>query len=249
LALTKCGEIRRRVQGEVGRFDDVDRQKARALSTPLAPRAESDLPRTCTYGILDAYRVPVAPWRVASDAAEAEQLAGAIGYPVVVKADSATLLHKSDQGGVALRLGDGQAVRQAVERMKAAFGAPDLRFLVQRYVNTGKEIIIGGKTDDEVGPLVMFGLGGIHVEVLKDVVFRLCPVTDVEAEQMISSLKGSPILTGIRGEKGVDRKAIADTIRRVSHMLLDLPMIREMDLNPLIAREDGVFAVDARMTL
>jgi acetyltransferase len=240
VALTKCGEIRRRATGEIGRFDDVDRAKAENIIEAAQEAGRKVLRPDETYGILGAYNIP---------SAEAEKCADTIGYPVVVKADSVSVLHKSDVGGVAINLPDRAAVRRAMEGMAGKFHASDLRFLVQGCVLGGREIIIGGKTDGEVGPLVMVGLGGIHVEVFKDVVFRLCPVTDLEAAGMVSELKAAPILSGARGEKGVDRGAIIDTIRRVSQMLLDLPMIREMDLNPLLAREDGVFVVDARMTL
>ena len=200
-------------------------------------------------GILTAYGIPVAEWRIAKDADEAVKAAQEIGFPVVVKADSEAIVHKSEMGGVAINLMDADAVRQAVEKMSNAHKEPDLKFLVQKYLPGGKEVIVGAKADDELGHLIMCGLGGIYVEVFKDVAFKLSPVTDVEAEEMLSSLKAAPLLKGVRGEKGVDQKKLIEIIQRVSQLVTDVPEIREMDLNPLIAYEDSVFVVDARMSL
>ncbi len=200
-------------------------------------------------GILTAYGIPVAEWRMAKDADEAVKAAQEIGFPVAVKADPEAIVHKSEMGGVAINLMDADAVRQAVEKMSKAHKEPDLKFLVQKYLPGGKEVIVGAKADDEVGHLIMCGLGGIYVEVFKDVAFKLSPVTDVEAEEMLSSLKAAPLLKGVRGEKGVDRKRLIEIIQRVSQLVTDIPEIREMDLNPIIAYEDSIFVVDARMSL
>jgi acyl-CoA synthetase (NDP forming) len=150
---------------------------------------------------------------------------------------------------VAINLMSAETVREAVEMMSKTHKKPDLKFLVQKYLPGGKEVIVGAKADDEVGHLIMCGIGGIYIEIFKDVAFRLSPVTDVEAEEMLSSLKAAPILKGVRGEKGVDRKRLIDIIQRVSQLVTDVPTIREMDLNPLIAYEDRIFVVDARMSL
>ena len=200
-------------------------------------------------GILTAYGIPVAEWRIAEDADGVVKAAQEIGFPVVVKAEAETIVHKSEMGGVAINLMDADAVRQAVETMSMVHKGPDLKFLVQKYLPAGKEVIVGAKADDEVGHLIMCGLGGIYVEVFKDVAFKLSPVTDVEAEEMLSSLKAAPLLKGVRGEKGVDRKRLIEIIQRVSQLVTDVPEIREMDLNPIIAYEEGVFVVDARMSL
>ena len=200
-------------------------------------------------GILTAYRIPVAEWRIAKDADGAEKAAQEIGFPVVIKADSEAIVHKSEMGGVAINLMDANAVRQAVENMSNACKESDLKFLVQKYLPGGKEVIVGAKADDEVGHLIMCGLGGIYVEVFKDVAFKLSPVTDVEAEEMLSCLKAAPILKGVRGEKGIDQKKLTEIIQRVSQLVTDVPEIREMDLNPLVAFEDSIFVVDARISL
>jgi acetate---CoA ligase (ADP-forming) len=198
---------------------------------------------------LAAYGIPVPPWRVAANAAAAESFAAEIGFPVVVKADSPSVLHKSDQGGVTLNLPDGAVVRRAAEAMTARFQTSDLRFLIQKQAAPGRELIVGGKRDGEIGPMIMFGLGGIYVEVLRDVAFKLCPVADTEVEEMILSLKAKTLLDGVRGEAGLDRKAVVEVVQRVSHLLVDFPAIREMDINPVIAHEKGVVAADARILL
>ncbi|PIP35968.1 MAG: CoA-binding protein, partial [Desulfobacterales bacterium CG23_combo_of_CG06-09_8_20_14_all_52_9] len=141
------------------------------------------------------------------------------------------------------------AVRSAVTGMQNRLKEKDLRFFIQKYLSKGLEVIVGARAEEGLGHIVMFGLGGIYVEVMKDVVFNLTPVTSVEAEEMLSSIKGKALLTGVRGQKGIDRKALGTLILRVSRMVSDLPEILEMDLNPVIAYEDGVFVADARIRL
>ena len=247
VALTRYNTIRSREIGAVKTFADVDRRKAEAILQQAAGRKM--LSSAEAYGILVAYRIPVADWRIANDAVAAVQAAAEIGFPVVVKADSESIVHKSDVGGIVVNQNDAAAVRATVEAMVKKFDAKDLRFFVQKYLPGGREIIIGAKAEEDIGHLVMFGLGGIYVEVLKDVVFQLTPVTDVEARAMLTSIKTAPLLKGVRGEKGVDEKGIVEIIQRLSQLLTDLPMIREMDLNPVIAFEDRVFVVDARVSI
>jgi acyl-CoA synthetase (NDP forming) len=167
----------------------------------------------------------------------------------VVKADSESVVHKSDVGGVAMNLTDGQAVHAAVEEMEQKIASADLKFFVQEYHPGGMEVIVGAKVEPGLGHIVMFGMGGIYVEVLKDVVFKLSPITEVEAQEMLSSIKMAPLLEGVRGTKGVDREKLVEVIQRVSQLLTDFPMIQEMDLNPVIAYEDRVFVVDARISI
>jgi biotin carboxylase len=187
---------------------------------------------------------------VVQSAAEAVDAAGSIGYPVVVKVDSEAIDHKSDRGGVAVDLGDAAAVRSAVEGMQARLGAAgSLRFFVQKFLPGGRELILGARAERELGHLVMFGLGGIYVEVLKDVVFKITPVTGVEAREMLASIKTKALLDGVRGGRGVDKEGIVRLIQRLSQLLTDLPMIREMDLNPVLAFEHAVTAVDGRIRI
>lgn len=249
-ALTRYGGIQRRETGRTTSFSDINRQKANNIVERAQAAGREMLSAEEVHEVLAAYGIPVAGWRVAADAAEAENCAEEVGFPVVIKADSASILHKTDKGGVALELRDRDAVGVAVEEMKERINTPDMRFLVQKFLPGGKEIIVGAKkAEDDLGHIVMCGTGGIHVEALNDVVFKLSPVTDVEAQQMFSSLKAAPVLRGLRGEKGVDEKGITDIIQRVSHLMTGLPAIQEMDLNPIIAYEDRVFVVDGRINV
>jgi acetyltransferase len=128
-------------------------------------------------------------------------------------------------------------------------GSRRLNFLVQKFLPGGRELIVGASASRGLGHLVMFGLGGIHVEVLRDVLFKIAPVTRVEAEEMLTGLKAARLLDGLRGQKGVDKTAVVELIQRVSQLVTDLPMIQEMDLNPVMAFENGVFAVDGRIRI
>jgi len=249
VSLNRYGEIRRRKKGEIKQFHDTDSDAARAIIRKAREAGRIALSAEDVYGILTAFKIPVADWKVVHDIAGAERAAQEIGFPVVIKAEAEGIVHKSEAGGVALNLTDKEAVRKAAEKMTEAHKDRNLKFLVQKYLPGGKEIIIGAKADDELGHLVMCGMGGVYVEVLKDVVFKLSPITDVEAEEMLSSLKASALLNGFRGEKGINKKILVEIIQRVSRLVTDVPEIREMDLNPLVAFEDGVFVVDARMTL
>ena len=246
-ALVQYNEIRSRDIGEARTFDDVDKARAEEILGKAKGAGREMLSAAEAYEILAAYGIATADWRVAKDAAEAENAAAEIGFPVVVKADSEFIVHKSDMGGVALNLQDGSAVRSTVERMGKTFEAKDLRFFVQKYLPGGKEVIVGAKAEKGLGHLVMFGIGGIYVEILRDVVFKIAPVTTVEAREMLSSLKMAPLLKGVRGEAGVDEEALIEIIERLSQLVTELPMIQELDLNPVVAFEDRAFVVDARV--
>jgi acetate---CoA ligase (ADP-forming) len=207
------------------------------------------LSSTEVYGLLEAYGIPLADWRIAATVDEAVRAAIEIGFPVVVKSDSREVIHKNDAGGVKLDLRDEEAVASAVKEIGQRIQTEDLKFVVQKYLPNGKELILGAKAEGDVGHLIMFGMGGIHVGILKDVVFELAPVTNVEAEDMFISLKGAQLLQGVNGDSGVDRKGTIEAIQRLSQLVTDFPAIREMDLNPVIAYPDGVFVVDARISM
>jgi acetyltransferase len=201
------------------------------------------------YEVLDAYRIPAAGWRVAANSEEAVKAAAEIGFPIVVKADAETIVHKSDVGGVVVDVRDSNSLRSAVEGMKERLGTKGLRFLIQKYVPGGTEIIIGARAEEGLGHLVMLGMGGIYVEIMKDVVFKLTPVTTVEAHEMISSLQAAPLLRGARGREGVNLERIVEIILRVSQLVSECPMIQELDLNPVIANADQATVVDARILI
>ncbi|MGB7920004.1 MAG: acetate--CoA ligase family protein [Desulfobacterales bacterium] len=248
-ALVRYRTIRTRETGELKTFSDVDRQRGLSILSTAKQAGRRNLSAEEVYEILDAYGIPTAAWRVAANADEAVAAAERIGFPAVVKADSAAVVHKSDMGAVALNLADGDAVRAAVDRMQTTLAADGLRYFVQKFLPGGLEVILGAKAEEGLGHLIMFGLGGIHVEVLKDVVFNLTPLSTAEAKEMLASIKGAPLLKGVRGRKGVDRDRLEEIILRLSQLVSDLPAIREMDLNPVMAFEDGAVVVDARIRI
>jgi acetyltransferase len=248
-ALVQYQAIRNRESTPVQVFNDVKADKARQIMARARKAGRTNLAAVEVYGILEAYKIPVAKWKLAATPAEAAQAAARIGFPAVVKADAEAVVHKSDMGGVALDLASASAVKNAAAQMNKAISAPGLRFLVQKYLPGGLELIIGAKAEEGLGHAVVFGLGGIHVEVMKDVVFNLTPVTAAEARQMLAAIKGAPLLRGVRGQKGVNQDRLVEILQRLSQLLTDLPEIQEMDLNPVMAFSDKVFVVDARINL
>ena len=201
--------------------------------------------------LLAAYGIPVAPARLANDPDEAARLAVQLGFPVVVKAIAPELVHKTDAGAVRLDLRSPNQVATAAMEATSAVrrvvrGAPP-RILVQRMISGGRETIVGLSRDRAFGPLVMFGLGGIYVEALKDVAFRIAPIQPLDAREMVRSIRGVALLDGIRGAPPVDFDALDDVLLRISQLAVDHPEIEELDINPLLAFPDGVKAVDARV--
>lgn len=204
------------------------------------------------YELLAAYDVSVPRHQVVTSAEEAEAVAAELGYPVVAKVVSPDILHKTEVGGVLLHLSDAAAVRaayrQIVERAKQARAA--LRgVLIAPMAPPGIEVIAGLTQDAQFGPVVMFGLGGIFVEVYRDVSFRMIPLTEPDAVAMIQEIKAFPILQGIRGGRSADLKALTDLLLKVSRIAEENPEIAEMDLNPIIVYEKGLSVVDARILL
>ncbi len=248
-ALVRYYNIRSREVVQPTTFSDVDKAKGKDIILKAKQAGRNTLSATEVYDILTAYKIPVANWRIAGNAKEAEKAASEIGYPVVVKADSAGIVHKSDMGGVAVNLKDGDEVKSVVIEMEKKLAADDLKFFIQKHMPEGLEVILGAKVEEGLGYLIMFGMGGIYVEVLKDVVFDITPVSSSEARDMLSSIKMAPLLKGVRGNKGVDQKALAELIQRLSQLVTELDDIKEMDLNPVTAYEDSVFAVDARISI
>ncbi len=179
---------------------------------------------------------------------DAARIAGEIGYPVVLKALSPMLLHKSDTGGVELDLRNPEDVFRAYELIKdrAAKIDPNAGVTVQKMAPKGIEVIVGVTTDYQFGKVIMFGIGGILTELLKDVSFRLPPIDEYDARDMIGSLKSYQLLTGFRGSPSADIDAIVDILLKVSKVVSDHPSIQEMDLNPIIVYPKGAIVVDAR---
>jgi len=248
-ALVQYHLLRSRETAAVQRFSDVKPDKARKIMDKARSAGRNSLAAAEVYGILEAYKIPVAKWKLAATPAEAAEAAAKIGFPVVVKAEAASVVHKSDMGGVALNLASASAVKTAAAQMRKAITAPDLRFFVQKFLPDGLELIMGAKAEEGLGHAVVFGLGGIYVEVMQDVVFNLTPISSAEAREMLAAIKGAPLLQGVRGQKGVNQDRLTEILQRLSQLLTDLPEIQEMDLNPVKAFADNVFVVDARISI
>jgi acyl-CoA synthetase (NDP forming) len=198
----------------------------------------------------------VPPGGLARDEAQAVELAERIGFPVTAKLASRTIVHKSDIGGVRLDLADAAAVRAAFRSIAAAVASsasPDAfdGVLVQPMIREAVEVVAGMTQDRQFGPLLMFGLGGVHVEILGDVVFRITPLTDRDAAEMIRSIRGYRLLQGYRGHPRCDIAALEDLLLRLSGLVESVPEIAEMDLNPVMALADGrgCFIADVRVRI
>ncbi|RLG44854.1 MAG: acetyl-CoA synthetase [Thermoproteota archaeon] len=204
--------------------------------------------------IVKSYGIPVTEVRVARDVDEAIEAAKEIGFPVVLKIVSPDIVHKSDVGGVVIDIKDPEGVKEAYERIIANVKErrPDAKIvgvLVQEYAPPGLEVIIGLIRDPQFGPTVMFGLGGVFVEIFNDVSFRVAPLTERDAEEMINEIRARPLLYGYRGSEPVDVDAIKKALIRAGEMGLEIEEISEMDLNPTMAYPDGIKVVDARIIL
>jgi len=198
--------------------------------------------------------IPCTVARLATTAEEAAAAAREVGLPAVVKVVSPDIVHKSDVGGVRLDLQSAEEVARAFEEVMAAARrhAPEARVLgvsVQRQAPPGVEVIVGLSKDPQFGPVVMFGLGGVWVELLRDVSFRIVPLEPRDARQMMREIKAFPLLTGFRGQPPADLEALERILLRVSELAEAHPEIAELDLNPIFARPDGAEAVDARIVL
>ena len=246
-----------RPAGEVRCFEDVNVRRVKGLLEKALRRGRSRLSECDALDLLEAYGIPVAPSRAAATAEEAIEAAGAVGYPVVLKVMAPEIKHKSDIGGVIVGLQSAREVRGAYHEVmdqlaEKGVSSDDVDgVLIQQMVTGGRETIIGTAFDPSFGPLIMFGLGGIYVEALGDVVFRVHPVSDIDAAEMIRQVKGYRLLEGVRGEKGVDLAALQEAIQRISQLVGDFPQVAELDINPFVVFEPGrqPTAVDARVVL
>ena len=201
--------------------------------------------------VCDLYGIPVPREGLAHSADEARAVADGIGYPVVMKIVSPDILHKTDAGGVVVGVADGDAAEAAYEDIVAGARAyrGDARIdgvqIQQQVTGAAQEVIVGAVTDPSFGKLVAFGLGGVLVEVLKDITFRLAPASADDARSMLDGIQAAEVLDGVRGSEAVDRDALVDIIVNVSELIGDFPEIAEIDLNPVLAGASGATAVDA----
>lgn len=204
--------------------------------------------------LCNLYGMPVTQIHVSTSEDEALEAAEDIGYPVVLKIVSPQVLHKSDAGGVILGIDNETELREGYKSIldNVKKNVPDAEItgiLVQEMAPESTEIIVGSTTDPTFGPTIMFGIGGIFVEILKDVSFRLAPIEPHDAKEMIKEIRAYEILEGARGNPKADLDAISDILLSTSEMIMDRPEIKELDLNPVLVYEDGAKIVDARVIL
>ncbi|MCP4541351.1 MAG: acetate--CoA ligase family protein [Chloroflexi bacterium] len=238
---------------------------ARLLPLPLSPAQrphevegllsrDGVLTTDAALGICASFDIPTGEWAVVESVGGGLVAAAAIGYPVALKALSPDIVHKSDVGAVALNVDGPEALRTEFTELvtRVEEHVPDAQLtgvLVQRMFSGGREVILGGKRDPSFGPVVMFGLGGVYVEVFDDVSLRLAPLTREDAEEMIAEVQGSRLLQGVRGEPPADVDAVIEALVALSRLLVECPEIAEIDVNPLLVFERGAVAVDARVVV
>lgn len=245
-----------REEDSVATFADVRRAEADAILANALAAGRTYLPEQESMGILGAYGLPMLPRGLVTTREEAASVAERIGFPVVMKVESDDIIHKFDIKGVIL---DIRTVRQAMDAFDAIVqnvnqAAPQAHIkgiIVEQMVTGGEEVILGIKRDDSFGPVLMFGLGGLFVEIFKDVSFRIAPVGRRTASEMVREIKAYGMLAGARGRSPRDISAVEDALMRLSTLALDFPGIMELDINPLIVRNEGqgCFVADARIML
>ncbi|MFH2218745.1 MAG: acetate--CoA ligase family protein [Pseudomonadota bacterium] len=218
----------------------VDRDTARSV---FAKAASGPMDPAAAAAVLSGYGIPLVPWKTAESEEAAVSAAAALDYPVALKTAHPEVLHKSDAGAVCLDLRDGASVRSAYQNLRKI--APSV--LLQKMAEPGLEWLVGGRQDEQFGPVVVAGLGGIYVEVFQETAIRIAPVTAEEAERLVDECRGANLLGGVRGQPPLDRRALIDIIVRVSWLLADFPQIKEIDLNPVRVFKKGCQTLDWRV--
>ena len=243
-----------RVLASMVRYTEIQKRLAEQPAVASGNKAKAQeiltkapggfISQAAAFQILNSYQIPTP---ITTQVAGGAKVPAGLQYPAVLKVDSESVVHKSDAGGVRLNIGSEAALQQALNQMSAKF--PGANFIIQEQCPQGTELIIGLKREPGVGPVLMFGLGGIYVEVLKDVSFRLAPVSEAGAARMVREIRSLPILTGTRGLPPADLAAIEHLLIGVSQMAIDLPEISEMDLNPVFVypQGQGIKVVDVRI--
>jgi acetyltransferase len=252
-AVQAYAEYRRKPPEEFVGFS-AEKSRVRRIFAEAKKIGRTSLPDVISFDVVSAYGIKVVGCNMARDLTEAKTIAAKLGYPVVAKVASPDILHKSDVGGIVLDIKNNRELEIAYHQIldnvsrfipqAAVWG-----ICIQEMIKGAREVIIGVNRDPQFGHLVMFGLGGIYVEVLQDVSFRIVPVSKREAEKMVTEIRSYPLLKGMRGQKGVDISAIVETIQRISQLISDFPEIVEMDINPLMVKEEGCIAADVRITI
>lgn len=249
VAMIKYGKILKRKTPEYTKIK-CDKKKAEGIIGTYRG-TDKFLPQADIFELLSCYGIPTVKTVKANSKDDLINEAKKLKYPLVLKVDAEEVVHKSDEGGVYLNLKDETALLKAFSAMNKKFGKLKPGYVLQEFRTDGKEVIMGAKSNDGLEATIMFGLGGVFVEILKDVQFRLAPLSNQDADEMISSIKGFPILKGTRGEKPADINILADILIRISQLTSDFPEIDEMDLNPVFAfdKGNGAEVIDARLKL
>ena len=244
---TNYAQWRRRPEGVVRHFEDIDRNRVRAAVEPLLAVGGGWLSPVEGRMLLEACGIAVAPTELAHSADEAIAAAEKMGFPVVMKANGAAILHKSDAGGVVLDLESSADVRATFDDLRSRFGDQLDGVVVQKMVPGKVEMVVGATLESTFGHVIAYGTGGTMVELMDDVSFRLHPITDLNIEDMLAQVRGTRLIRGFRGSPPLDEKAVREVLERVSQMIELVPEIHEMDINPLKVLENGAVAVDWRI--
>ena len=257
-ALARLDMQRRWIERPMGQIPElaVDAERARTIFKAAAAEGRKELTTRESLEVLDAYGVRICRSGMAKTVDEAVEIAERIGFPVVMKMTSKTTSHKTDVGGVRVGIRSAEALRREyadlVEKLEAKGLLDGLEgVLIQEMVEGKREMVCGIASDPQYGPMVMFGLGGVFVEVLKDVVFRLAPLTDVDAAEMVRSVKAFKLLQGARGTTPAQIDRVEETLLRISRLVSDFPAVKELDINPLMISEKSgePIAVDGRIEI
>ena len=237
-------------------FTDVDKDAAQSILADAKKEGRSYLPEYMAAKVIEAYKLPVVGNGFATSAKQASEIADGIGYPVVMKVMSDDIMHKFDVGGVVLNVNSKQEAEKVFDDIYASVNAkmPEAKvdgIHIAKQIPQGQEVILGLKRDTSFGAVIMFGLGGIFVEIFKDVSFRIAPISKDVAIDMITQIKSSKLLQGARGRAVMDIDSIAEAIMRLSQLAMDFPQIKELDINPMIVLEEGegCFVADTKIII
>jgi acyl-CoA synthetase (NDP forming) len=248
LAISREHYRKRKILREKPPFYSVDRSHVKHL-LQKTKKEKRDLLLPEAFEVLQAYGIPVADYQVVHQKEDLKKALNQIKGSVALKVISPEISHKSDVGGVVLNIHDLSEAEKGYDKMNRLDKRGFSGVLVQKMISDGKEVILGAKRDPSFGPVILFGLGGIYVEVFKESSLRVAPINRLEAEEMISELKAASILKGIRGEQPLDRETLVENLLRLSQLMMDFPEIEGIDINPVKVLEKGAIAVDARIVL
>ena len=224
------------------------------MTFKLAKKEKRNLTEAEAYNLLSKYGIPVPTYSVASSEEEAVKIAKRLGFPLVMKIVSPDIMHKTDIGGIKMNIINSPQIKKAYKNIicNVRKNKPEVRIngvLLYKQAPEGIEVVVGMTRDPQFGPTVMFGLGGIFIEILKDVAFRVCPIDRTDIEEMLTEIEGIKMLQGYRGQPRRDVNAIIDIIMKISRLALDYPVVKGIDLNPIIVYEKGALVVDAKVFL